>query len=755
MTELGERLAALELFAGLAPAEMQALTETASTLELAAGDVLVRQGDDADATFVLLTGRLRATFEHESDSPRLLSTLLPGSTVGEIPFLAGGKRTATVRADEPSTVAVLTARAMARLLDVSPGVASRLAEIAAHRLRRSQLATHLSRLFPEVPAETLQELGNTVEWISLEAGETLFRQNEAGDAAYLIVTGGVRIAIADDANGGDRVIGEIPAGELVGEQAILLDTPRSATVYAGRDTDLARLPRAAFSEFLTRHPAVMLPMVRTLIARSREALRRPRRRATERVSLALIGLDPDLAAADFEQPLLDALAAFGPAIALSPDRVAAALCRPGIADSEPGDPAHIRLRQWIHEIEGTHRVVVYRGDDGHLAWTRRAIRQADRIVFVARAEGDPGARAIETAMQTPRAGLSQRTSLVLLHARDVERPTGTARWLAARDVEAVHHVRAGDAASFARLGRVLTGRAVGVVFGGGGARGFAHLGVMRALEELGVPIDIVGGASIGAAVSLPAAQGQDAAETKATLKHYFRSLLDYTLPVVSLLSGRRITHVIQEFAGSWDIEDCWLGYFCVSTNITTARVNVHRRGNLARAARASVAIPGVLPPVPAGEDLLVDGGVLNNLPLDVMREINPTGPVIAVHVVPARGPRAKSDFGLALSGWDLMARRWMPWRKRVLVPNLITTILRSVFVGSETGVARMVNDGLADLFLHIDAARVGLLAFETIDEVEQVGYEAALAPLRKWIAEGGLADRKPDTGAEDTASAAK
>ena len=429
---------------------------------------------------------------------------------------------------------------------------------------------------------------------------------------------------------------------------------------------------------------------------------------------------------------------FGATIALTAERTDAVLCKPGISESGVQDPAHIRLRQWLHEVEESHRFLIYRTDDRHPRWTDLAIRQSDHVVFYARAAGDPGLREVERRTQGLRAGRPHRSSLVLWHGREVPRPVGTARWLAVRDVETVHHVREGDRETFARLARVLAGRAVGVVLGGGGARGFAHLGVLRALEELGVPVDIIGGASIGATVSLPAAQGMRPADAVTAAKGYFRSLLDYTLPVASLLSGRRISTSLQQFAGSWDIEDLWLTYYCVSTDITTARTVVHRRGNLARAVRASIAIPGVLPPVPYAGALLVDGGVLNNLPLDVMRELNPTGPVIALHVSPPRGPRAKTDFGLSLSGWRLAIERMLPWRQPVQVPTMIATILRAMFVGADTAVTNMLRDGLADLYLNINASLVGFLDFESVDKVEKVGYDASIGRLREWIAGGGL-----------------
>jgi predicted acylesterase/phospholipase RssA/CRP-like cAMP-binding protein len=738
MDDLADRLKAVDLFAGLEPADLRAIASAAAVLELPAGGTLVRQGEDAESTFVLLDGRLAAVFEDDSQNERALPDMAPGSLVGEVALFAGGKRTATVRAKETSTLAVLSAQAFAHLLEANPAVASRVSEVVSRRLRQVQLVTHLTNLFPDIEPDALRELGRVVEWISLPTGQILFRQGDVGDAAYLIISGRVRVALTDNAEGGERVVGEIPSGEMVGEQAILLDTKRSATIYAGRDTELARIPRAVFSAFVESHPEIMLRMIRTIVERSRAAIRRPRRHAEQRLSITVVALDPDATEAELAQPLVEELTKFGPTIALSSEGIDSALYKPGISESSPGDPAHIRLLQWLHDVERSHRFVIYRTDGRHPRWTERAIRQSDHVIFFARASGDPGLRDVESRTRPLRDGRPQRSSLVLRHARDVERPIGTARWLALRDVESVHHVRAGDAASFARLARILAGRAVGVVFGGGGARGFAHLGVLRALDELGVPVDIIGGASIGAAVSAPTAQGMRIDDAVATVTHYFRSLLDYTLPLASLLSGRRITDALQRFGGTWDLEDLWLSYYCVSTNITTSRTVVHRRGNLARAVRASIAIPGVLPPVPAGDDLLVDGGVLNNLPIDVMREINPTGPVIAVHVVSRKGPHAKADFGLSLSGWRVAIGRLMPRRRRVDVPSLVTTILRSMVVGAESAVDGMLNDGLPDLYLNINASAVGLLAFETVGKVEKIGYEAAIEPLRTWIEGGGL-----------------
>jgi predicted acylesterase/phospholipase RssA len=455
--------------------------------------------------------------------------------------------------------------------------------------------------------------------------------------------------------------------------------------------------------------------------------------------MALVALDPAISLERMGLQIVARLATLGTVAVLGSSDVDGALGREGIAQSADGDPTYLRLSRWLHEREENYRFVLYLADPSWSAWTERCIRQADRILFVAEADAVPEPGQIEARLESWWQKIrTPRQDLLLLHPADRDRPRGTSRWLDGRNVQRVHHIRRDHPADLGRLARILGDRAVGLVFGGGGARGFAHLGVLKAMEELGIPIDMIGGSSIGAPVAVPTAQGASAEEAFRTIAHHFRSLLDYTLPVASILAGRRITASLEQGAGGWDIEDLWLPYFCVSTNLTSGRSVTHHRGDLVRAVRASVAIPGVLPPVSEGGDLLADGGVLNNLPIDVMRELNPSGTVIAVDVLPSRGPRAKADFGLGISGWQLAIDRLLPWRKGVPVPRLGATIMRSMFVGSDRARAEMLQDGLADLYLNIRASGVGLLQFDKVEGVTKIGYEAAIGPLREWLEAGGL-----------------
>lgn len=209
-------------------------------------------------------------------------------------------------------------------------------------------------------------------------------------------------------------------------------------------------------------------------------------------------------------------------------------------------------------------------------------------------------------------------------------------------------------------------------------------------------------------------------------------MLDYTLPVASLLRGRRISQRIDDDCLEWDITDLWLPFFSVSTNITTSKPVIHQRGNGAKAIRASCSIPGVLPPVSRGEDLLVDGGVLNNMPMDVMRNMNPYGAVIAIDVSAPKGPSSQSELRHELSGWQLLLSRLHPGKQAPKVPAISGLIMQSRVAGSSMARESMLESQLADHYQNIHVRGVGMLQFESVSKSVETGYRESIEPLRQW-----------------------
>ncbi len=594
---------------------------------------------------------------------------------------------------------------------------------------QAQLASHLAAFFDSADPAALAELQADAEWVSVRGGEVLFRRGDPGNAAYTVLSG--RLRVVDD-RAGERALNEIGAGEIVGEMALLSAERRSATVLAVRDSLLARLPAAAFERLIERQPAVL----RRISALLGERLRRqsggvPRARPAVR-TLAVVPADAGRDAAEFARRLAAALGRRGRALHLDARCVDRALGHDGTARFREHDPASARLLQWLNEQELAHDFVLYEAEPALSSWTERAVRQADHVVFVAGGAAAPEPGAAERALRERwQAGRAPRRSLVLLRAAGAPAPVDAAALVAARGVDCHYHVDLDRAEDFDRLARCLTGAGIALVLGGGGARGFAHLGVLRALDEAGVAIDWVAGTSVGAIIAALVAQRLAPAAALARCKEHFSALKDPTLPVVALLAGRRIRAKLERVFGAVAIEDLALPYLCVSTNLSRAAQTVHERGPLVRAIRASIALPGVLPPVSLGEDLHVDGGLVNNLPIDVMVAKPEIGTVLAVDVSAEVEMRAPSGGELDRSGWRMLWERLHPGARRE-VPSIMSLLTRSALVASVYWGRERHTAEAASLYLRIPMADLRLLAFERIDEIVARGYEAARGAIGAW-----------------------
>ena len=272
-------------------------------------------------------------------------------------------------------------------------------------------------------------------------------------------------------------------------------------------------------------------------------------------------------------------------------------------------------------------------------------------------------------------------TLVLMHDHQTNSPANTQMWLAKSSPNSHIHIRQQRRADFNRLTRILTGNNIGVVLSGGGARGFAHIGAIRALEEFGLNIDQIGGTSIGALLASQYAMGWDTQtmleKTKDAIHEFYK--MEYTLPIVSLLTGKAWGNFLRALIGDTQIEDLWFNYFCCASNLTDTQLKIYEQGSLWKAVRASSSIPGLVPPVYEDGSILVDGAVLNNMPVDIMRARNNGGSVYAIDVSSAINNSYQQQFDPVQSGWRLFLGR----KKNSDIPNMISILMRSATMGSQ------------------------------------------------------------------------
>jgi NTE family protein len=313
-------------------------------------------------------------------------------------------------------------------------------------------------------------------------------------------------------------------------------------------------------------------------------------------------------------------------------------------------------------------------------------------------------------------------------------PRGTGGWLELANFKSHHHVVLDEKESYERVARRISGRAWGLVLGGGGARGLSHIGTIQALRENGMPIDWVGGTSMGAIIAAQLAMGLSVEDMiRVTRKAYAgpsRSR-DFTFPFVSMRTGRSTIDTLQEIFGDRRIEDLPTNYFCVSCNLTRADVVVHDRGPVWMWARVSCSVPGLLPPVPHQGDLLVDGGLLQNLPVEIMRH-RCGGYVIASDVSVAADLTVNTDLTseVGFSGFSHLVQKL---RKRPTLPDIFRVLMRTAEVSSVRD--SKVSGSPADLYLHPPLDSVGMTDFLEIDRIIAIGYEYALRRSKDWKTE--------------------
>jgi predicted acylesterase/phospholipase RssA len=454
---------------------------------------------------------------------------------------------------------------------------------------------------------------------------------------------------------------------------------------------------------------------------------------TALVNITLVGTNPKVDLSTFATQLTEALGSIGDTLHLSSRRIERLWESERMGQPSLDVERNIKLENWLSEQESKYRFIIYEVDVTASHWTRRCLRQADRILLIGDTEMPHDHGPLEAELPNPDTRhTTAEVELVLVHPPEQIKFQNTDKWLETRHVSAHYHVRRGVGADFARLARLLTGHGMGLALGGGGLRGLAHIGVIRALQESNITIDFIGGTSMGAIMAAQFAMGWDYDTIiRANRKMWSDSwpMNDYTFPFIACLSGQKLDHALHQMFGETRIEDLAMRYFCVSTNLTTARLAVHQDGLLWKRIRASCSLPGIVPPEFDNDSMLVDGAVLNNVPGDIMKKLC-GGQVVAVDVSPREDlvfqpqcperPPTKQIF------WNQMN----PFGQKPTLPSLFDIVARSAMLSSASN-TNFIRDQV-DLYLDIPMDQFGMSDVKSFDQIIDTGYQFASQQIEKW-----------------------
>jgi NTE family protein len=550
--------------------------------------------------------------------------------------------------------------------------------------------------FRAMPEELLEALRQNLKHLVVPGGVLLFAEGEAADSVYLVLAG--RFVAIKGEGDNERAVGYIGAGESIGEMSLISGRPRSAGVRALRDSEVLRLGVAEFEQLLRAQPETMLKLTQLSMRRLEAAIGTPHMPAPSAIALLPIG-DADVLTG--ARAMQETLARFQ---------------RVELVDQARGKSLGLRE---LSELESSGGMLIYVADGADHTWRERCHRQSDIVLWVTKSENVP--RALPMHLDP-----SKDHRLVLVHPGEIQAGRA-ALWLTALGLSAHHHARHAD--DWARIARLVSGRGVALVLSGGGARGFAHLGVIQALREAHLQIDQVAGTSIGAVIAAGVALEWSDLDMYAAYKRSFvdtNPLNDYTLPFVSLVAGRKATRLLKREFRDLAFEDTPLPFFCVSANLTRGRVHEHDRGPIWHGLRASIAIPGVLPPVFAGGQVLVDGGVIDNLPIDCMRPRH-LGRIVGVDIAGEQALKTDVEEANLPAAWRMVFEHITGRAKR---PSVLNILLRAGMVNSAA--STLENRALSDLLINPPVSEIDLLDWQSFEQAIAIGYRHTQALLERW-----------------------
>ncbi|KAL7836822.1 hypothetical protein AOLI_G00281060 [Acnodon oligacanthus] len=760
------------------PLQDPSLLEGRVTLrQVKGGCVVAKQGDQDVSMQFVISGTLHVYQRMiDRNEDMCLFVTHPGELVGHLAVLTGEPLIFSVRAHRDCSFLSISKTHFYEIMRAEPRVVLNVAHTVVRRV-----------------SSFVRQIDFALDWMAVEAGRAVYRQGEKSDSTFIVLSGRLRSVIMRE-DGKKELAGEYGRGDLIGVVEALTHMNRATTVHAVRDSELAKLPEGALNSIKRKYPQVVTRLIHLLgqkilgnmqqvsgpLSVHGLGLHTPGSKwdagnpASNLSTVSILPVSDEVPMTAFTLELQHALSAIGPTLLLTSDIIKQRLGAAAL------DSVHeYRLSSWLGQQEDIHRIVLYQSDSTLTPWTQRCIRQADCILIVGLGEQEPTVGELERMLEG--SAVRAQKQLVLLHREDGPPPRGTAEWLNMRSwisrhlhlscprrvfsrrslpklremYQRVFEKPPDRHSDFSRLARVLTGNAIALVLGGGGARGSSQVGIIRALCEAGIPVDLVGGTSVGSLMGALFAEERSYSRMRVRAREWamefgsmFKRILDLTYPVTSMFTGASFNSSIGGVFKNKQIEDLWIPYFNITTDITASSMRVHTDGSLWRYVRASMSLSGYLPPLcdPKDGHLLMDGGYINNLPADVARSMG-AKVVIAIDVG-SQDETNLTNYGDSLSGWWLLWKRLNPLAERVKVLNMAEIQTRLAYVCCVRQLESVKDSDYCE-YIRPAIDRFGTLDFGKFDEIADVGYQHGKTVFDVWCRSGVVENMLKDRHQEE------
>jgi predicted acylesterase/phospholipase RssA len=570
---------------------------------------------------------------------------------------------------------------------------------------------YLAQLFGEITDDQLKQIFTIAEVQHFDAGQYIFQEGDVDNALHIVLTG--RLRVLHQTETGVHILGDVAAGEPVGELALLTQEPRSASVVAIRKSTVLQIDEADYKALVLQYPQFSLKLTQFVIDRLRRNAFHQKRRAPPK-NIVVIKLQPDHDFTPCTDDMQRELGIMGINI--------------NVYDHEsqlPDNPNAV-----FEDMEDNDGVNILVCDDDHPTWAKQCLTYCDLVIVATEFDAPSALHPIEKQLNIYAANiLNKKIYLLLLHPENAPNPTNTRRWFVERSLDLHLHIRKNTPKDIRRFCRIIMQQAVGLVLGGGGAKGFSHVGAAKALLEAGLEFDFVGGTSAGAMYGIGLTHTDfDIPQTVQICKIGAKRNItsnDYNLPFISLMSGKKMRAYLDEVLGDRYLEDMWITTYCISTNYSTATLKVHETGLAKLQLAASIAIPGVFPPVIIDRHLHVDGGVMDNLPIEAMYQ-KPVRHVVAISLS-AQSPHLV-DIEKVPSAWSILVNKFTK-KHRYRLPPMAAVLINSLTLNSNQ--KQDITKSQVSLYLEMDLRKYGFLDGKKWEELIEKGYQQTQDFLKK------------------------
>jgi predicted acylesterase/phospholipase RssA/CRP-like cAMP-binding protein len=555
----------------------------------------------------------------------------------------------------------------------------------------------------------------------LEAGEVLFSNGEASNYVYIILYGrlGNYLSITPDLEQGPY--GFFQRGSLIGEVGVILNSPRTMGVVAQRNTQLLQLPAEIFKKFYTEviitNQKELQELYFTQLDRSRKMFRRMRKEISYTFK-TLIPLQRNLPIQEIIRGLEN----------LNDNQQQFYILN--AEDLKSISSEHGRIHYYLEQLGTLYKNILIIMSEDTTDFIEYALDISDKVILIANGDEIPANNPSFNQLISTQNKFPHTVEDLILIQPNRSAPRYGQRWTALKpSLRIRYYFRDND--SLARLYRYFSGQQIGLVLSGAGYRGMAHIGILKALIDYKIPIDVIGGTSIGAIIGASFAAAADMDQFDLLMQQLEKSIRrlfswkELGIPILSIFTGRS-RQILDELLPVDQIENTAIPFFCISCDLSHMKEIHHSQGHLATALRASSAIPGLLPPVIANGHLLVDGGVVNNLPVDVMRShVDYSGAIIGTDL---SGIGRIMDYMPIHTSGRLQTIRKLFWKKKNDI-NIGDILLESLLFSQHT--KEKENIKLATACIQPHLATSALLPAKQVKQAQLIkaGYDATVTVI--------------------------